>query len=106
MKGENKVKNPSFFGILVLVLLLGFGFEYFNNIEFDSQSCIFSPYNHYSNATEGMRKGDNCYIPVNKYYYDNERCGFLGISCYESSEMQRKNYRIEVCFNINTGERC
>ncbi len=70
--------------------------------------CGYSPYNIYSNSTEAYESffGTKCYIPVSNYYETKRECGFLGISCYESSESHVEIYKSEVCFYKQTGELC
>lgn len=69
--------------------------------------CAASPYNIYSNNTRGYTYlFGKCYVEVTEYYQTKEKCGFLGISCYEASESHWEGYTYEICFNYKTGERC
>ncbi len=61
----------------------------------------------YVNTTWGVRYAfGKCYIQENSYYESNEKCGFLGISCYETSEPYYKTIRETKCITAKTGERC
>lgn len=73
----------------------------------NSSKCANSPYNIYSNSTEGYSQiGNKCYVSILEHYETRERCGTLGISCYEASEPHTEAYYTSVCFNIKTGMRC
>lgn len=47
-----------------------------------------------------------CYVGVTHYYESNERCGLLGISCYESSKSHVEEFTDSVCFELKTGKPC
>jgi hypothetical protein len=96
--------------IIITIFLLTRGTTIMNQATGkEYSSCGYSKYNIYSNSTEAYENiwGTKCYIPViSGWYEDKEKCGFLGISCYERSEPINKPIESVVCFYKKTGERC
>ena len=61
----------------------------------------------YTNVTGGGQyMFGKCYFPEYDYYETNEKCGLLGISCYETSEPYYKRYQTTRCVVAKTGEDC
>ncbi len=65
----------------------------------------------YTNSTYGVKYiFGKCYVDGWKSYETHEVCkgGIIGIgmSCYESSEIHYKSYRVTKCYIAKTGEEC
>ncbi len=89
--------------IVILLLIIGIGGLFL--FDMDSEECSWSKYNVYTNISGGVRFFGNCYVPIVGTYDSKEKCGFLGISCYET-EPYTRFYKGEVCFKLKTGELC
>lgn len=84
---------------VVGLMIIAFSFDFR-----DSNRCISSIYNP-SNLTGGTYIFGKCYVPYYGTYESTEKCGFLGISCYET-EPYVKMYTGSVCFRLKNGEAC
>lgn len=76
-----------------------------------SRECASSKYNTHTNSTEAYYVFGKCYVEKHDYSYQTRNVcngGFLGIgqSCYESDTPRTVSRSKEVCFVLETGERC
>jgi len=82
---------------------------YMNNFSDEQNKCDLSPFNTYTNQSNGAYVsfwGNKCQIPITEFYETKKNCGTFGISCYESEDTHTEWYTYYVCFKYKTGESC
>lgn len=95
---EQPTKTLVLLSIICLIAIWFFGFYY----AYDPPEC----WNYTNETGSTSRFGGNCYVNGHVCFSTNEKCGFLGISCYETKEPYMKCYKDSICYKIKDGSYC